>query len=105
MSVEAIQAILAFANERHVRDPADARFDGKMLWTVYSDGELTTQKAGPFCWGRRTEHVIQMGDEHSRLDDEDALPGRHFDGSKFTHAVMEDKADALKLLSFLDEIR
>ena len=93
MSVAAIQA---FAEERHVADPADARFDHKMLWSVYSDGELTTQKAGPVCWGRRIEHTIEMGYECRRLDDDGVLPGR-IEGTEFTHAILEDGADARKL--------
>ena len=105
--VSTIDAIRALAFARHVERPTDPKFDRKMLWTVYSDGEATLQKAGPDLWGRRSEHVIHMGDFGGRR-----LPGgagilpRRLEDDGFEYAILEDGADAETLrsmiISFLD---
>lgn len=105
MSVSAIQEL---AREHHVSDPADARFDCVMLWTVYSDGEMTTQKAGPHCWGRRSEHVIEAGDGLRRLADDGLFPAwaGGGGGNWFSYVVVQDGDVARRLRGMVvDEIR
>ena len=59
----------------HISDPGDGRFDGKMLYTVYDDGEVTLQKAG-YLWGCRTEHVIEFGTPSKKLLSRRAVLGQ-----------------------------
>lgn len=54
------QEITSLVDKYQVVDPYNASYTGKMLWTVWCDGELTLQKAG-ILWGTRTEHMIEGG--------------------------------------------
>ena len=91
---------LAFA--KHVENPADKQFDGHMLYTVYSDGEMTLQKAGPYCWGRRTEHLTESGDAAGRRIPDGLLP-RRLTHNGFEYAILEEAADAKQLHGLVRE--
>jgi hypothetical protein len=58
----------------HVTDPDAPRYDGRMLYRVYDDGEVTLTPAG-LLWGLRSEHTICYGVRGIRCVDEDLLPG------------------------------
>ena len=98
------ETIRALATETHVERPCAAEYDGKMLYSIYSDGEMTLQKAGPHCWGRRTEHVVELGDAAGRKLPIGVLPRSLTNG--FDYVIVDLHADAARLRSMIiEEIR
>lgn len=94
------EEIRALAAEKHVERPFAEEFDGKMLYTIYSDGEMTLQKAGPHCWGRRTEHVVEPGNASGRKIPIGVLPRSLVDGG-FDYVIVDGDADAERLRAMI----
>lgn len=88
------QEIDDLINKHQIKDPQNSIYTGKMLWTVWSDGELTLQKAGEL-WGRRTEHLIEFG---TKKDAYYELPNKM---NGWTFVVVDEDDIARKLRNLL----
>ena len=94
---------MELAHAHRIADPSDTRFDGKMLWCIYNNGDATLQKAG-VLWGGRNEHLIHWGwSPERRLLDVDTVdwsdsPQQEDDeeeGDRLKYVIVEDESVAL----------